>query len=338
MDGNISSFQFGRVPFAPINGGAVRDMKGADAMVYLVLCAHSNADGLASVGVRRMADLTDLETGSVSRATQRLVAAGSLKVVTARRGIRTTYQIVRTVHPSVNSDVATSAHTTVNGSSLLRVHPSVNGGVGECSPVGYGGVHPRRLKVFTSQPKSVHPTVNVTERTEKQSSRTSAAAGRAHNQEEREPSRDVIAELTGAGVGEPKRSELARLPGITPELVRAARRDLAERGKGTGALVLEIEARAEKAAATETKRRVKAEAAASRESQQRDDRDRLEADKAKVDRWLDALPAEETARLRALAIEQATPFVRGQWAKSNGTLSYHLKFEMRRLHQQGAAT
>ena len=73
-----------------------------------------------------------------------------------------------------------------------------------------------------------------------------AAADCAPNGEE--DHRDLLANLTAHGIGEPTRSRLAALPGITPEIVNEAAGRIKQRGGGTGLLVREIQAAVEAAA------------------------------------------------------------------------------------------
>lgn len=70
--------QFGKIPFRPVDAGAVAAMSPAGAKVYLVLTAHSR-NWEASLSLKRMADLAGISVRSVIRAVQHLERIGTIK-------------------------------------------------------------------------------------------------------------------------------------------------------------------------------------------------------------------------------------------------------------------
>jgi len=86
--------QFGRVPYQPIDAGAVASMKPADARVYLVLCAHGDQYWRACLGIRRIAQLAGVHIGTVSAAVCRLKTAGMIETNDPGNGSAYQYRIL----------------------------------------------------------------------------------------------------------------------------------------------------------------------------------------------------------------------------------------------------
>lgn len=106
----------GRVPYEPIDAGAVARMKPADARVYLVLAAHANADLEAHPGVERIARLAGLTERAVYSALRRLRTGGLLVVIEPGGGYenKTVYRLARNPEPPFTL----SASETLNSGAL----------------------------------------------------------------------------------------------------------------------------------------------------------------------------------------------------------------------------
>ena len=76
-----------------------------------------------------------------------------------------------------------------------------------------------------------------------------------------------LAALAAAGIGEPKRSELAGLRGLTNELINRVVDRCTAKGKSIGALIRELEAQAEAALARDSRRQAEAEAETRKEEE-----------------------------------------------------------------------
>ena len=89
-----AAIQFGRLPYDIIAGGGIRGLKQADALVYLAISAHLNADWAAKVSLDRLDNLTGLTRQSVVNGIRRLKDKNLIKV--KRGGGRSrcnTYQV-----------------------------------------------------------------------------------------------------------------------------------------------------------------------------------------------------------------------------------------------------
>lgn len=130
---------------------------------------------------------------------------------------------------------------------------------------------------------------------------------------------DLIRALTAAGVGEPKRSELARLPGLDARTVRNKAAWCREHGKGAGALIRELEAASEQA--TERARRKAEKLATSAPLAKPSPATVPEQSVSEADtcrEQLAALPADELTRLVNQAIE-ANPTSGKAWRDRDPT-------------------
>lgn len=140
--------QFGRIPYTLIDAGGLRKMRGGDATVYLAIAAHTDRHMLASIGQRRIAEVTGFYAGRVSDSMRRLIASGLIEVVDAGGGTRAaTVRLCVPSEPSANPSAsvpsepsATNAQRSGNGdlalgflSSSARTAPERNRGTEEQS-------------------------------------------------------------------------------------------------------------------------------------------------------------------------------------------------------------
>ena len=98
--------QFGRIPYAMIDSGALRTTKPADLAVYVVICGHCNGTAwMARVSTERIAELTGFDVRSVYRALLRLQTQGLIEIVSGGgRGRSNLYQI--TTNPDTGVSVS----------------------------------------------------------------------------------------------------------------------------------------------------------------------------------------------------------------------------------------
>ena len=90
------STQFGRVPYAVIDSGAVAEMPRGEAVVYLVIAGHLNgSDWTARPSLGRIMRLAGVTERTAQRSIKRLVKAGYIKVSKGGgRGHTNVYTIV----------------------------------------------------------------------------------------------------------------------------------------------------------------------------------------------------------------------------------------------------
>ncbi len=235
------NIQFGRVPYGMIDAGLIADLKPAAAKVYLVLLAHADQEWRARVGMRRMAKLAGVMVGSVSRSVAQLRSAGLIDTNRVSNGQAMTYWIT-TASGRDRSPVG----------ERLSVHSTVNGHNTDRSPTSDPTVHPRDQNRSPGRERN-----RGTEIEQQQSS--NAAAGND------DPPCPIRRALIAAGVGDPARSELAELPGITAKLVRDKAAWCRERGKGPPVLIDELRLTSEQHTERERQRQARQATAAERE-------------------------------------------------------------------------
>jgi DNA-binding transcriptional ArsR family regulator len=108
----------GVVPFDPIDKGLAARMKPADAKVYLVLCAHADANTLTAYpGVARLAELTGYTERAVQVALDRLRGLGA--IVTEQGGGRNHMSKHRLL-ANPESPCALSTVETLNGGAPFQ--------------------------------------------------------------------------------------------------------------------------------------------------------------------------------------------------------------------------
>jgi len=85
--------QFGRVPYAMVDSGAIASLRPSAARVYLVLLAHTDINWRARVGQRRLAGLAGVQNGTASSAVRELRSAGLIRFTNEGRGRAFSYEI-----------------------------------------------------------------------------------------------------------------------------------------------------------------------------------------------------------------------------------------------------
>jgi len=94
---------YGRVYLQTIEHEGFRSITHGDRAVMLVILAHADRHDRSTVGMRRIAELTGMQIGSVSRAVQHLDDAGLIRVDRQGNGSRFVYHIApQTVHRGAN--------------------------------------------------------------------------------------------------------------------------------------------------------------------------------------------------------------------------------------------
>lgn len=92
-----ASGRFGRLPWAAIEAGLLRELTGTELKVYVATVGHANRDWLAHPGSERIARLLGLKDDrSVRRALAGLVEKGFLAIVSqgGGRSLATTYRVI----------------------------------------------------------------------------------------------------------------------------------------------------------------------------------------------------------------------------------------------------
>lgn len=234
----VEPVRFGRVPVGPIDAGRLVDLSRAEAMVYLVLARHvGRSDWRTWPAVETIAAKTGLASRSVKRALAGLRCKSLILVDRAGggRGRTTTYRL----------DVKGDALVTVSERETVT-QPGAKGDATRPEKVtgrarkGDARVTPRDKKKHRKKPE---------EETGGQARNAAADRAIASKQNPTKSDAGVMNALAAAGVGEPKRSELAQRPGVTVRLIDQTAGQARAQGKGTGWLILRIGDKAAEAVA-----------------------------------------------------------------------------------------
>lgn len=152
---NGTTHAYGRVPFEAICTGAIRSLDCTAAKIYIVLCAHTNADWTSRPSIKRLAALAGCSSRTVSRAIQRLEAARLVVVQRPRGGHRASRYLlvsspfssasVRACNPAAGFPGVTTRCQCLEarGDTPAR-HASLYRGDTTLSPLGGEGGHPAR--------------------------------------------------------------------------------------------------------------------------------------------------------------------------------------------------
>ncbi len=288
QDSREAATQFGRLPTAVISSGILATMKASELKIYTAICAFSNRGWAASIGVEKLGKLAGLSERTVQRTTAKLAYRELIKVLPGGGRNRANTYIVVTAYPVTTADTVSAEKP--------RHH--------ECHPLEK---KPRHFDAQTPSSPNQNPDSLGVTRSEVQNGQQQQAAAPAA------ADADILDALTQAGIGEPKRTQLATLPGVTAGIVRAAAEHARAGGKGSGVTVLEIESRAAKAQAT-----APAHATATEHAQrQRNDRRAEDANarrsQSELRQWRDNLSQCDRLKLREIAICHASSFCQQRW-------------------------
>jgi len=225
--------QFGRVPTTLLGSDTIKAMRGADAKVYLAICARADPRGQCHPSIETLAEDTRLSPRCVYECIDRLEASGA--VVINHGGGRhkvNTYTLM------------------LNGERAFSVSSEK-----PCTParetLNAGAQNPERQRRKTLNQRS--PQQSLEQTSNRQENRTAAVE---HLKADADPSTDGQTQATdstrsalkAAGVGEPARTELAATPGVTAELVERIAARTRETGGGAGLIVQRLREAAPEAA------------------------------------------------------------------------------------------
>jgi hypothetical protein len=270
------------IPFDWVDSGLIRTMSLSELRTILSLAGHAGFhSGQTRPGTKRIARESGHDARTVGRALRSLKSRGVVELIEegGGRGRANVYRLCRG-----------------NPGDRAEVSGSETPAKAACKPRS-GATETPAWQV--ENPGGAADPTEGRQRTEQQ--QKGAAA-------------DVMEALTEAGIGEPKRSELADLPHITPAIVRKAAREASENGKGTGVIVMEIAAQcaAERLRADGERRKNLEEQ--KRKRAEEADRRRVEQERQRADAILAAATPEERAEARSKALAAATPPLRKSWA------------------------
>lgn len=221
--------QFGRIPAALITSGRLAE-SGADRTELLILvgiAAHINGEtGKCWPSMETLAKCAGVQPRTARRAVRRLEGRGIINIDPGGGRWKTNTYSIKPValDDPVTADIPGRPERPSiesNTRSPEAQYPVV------CDPL------PGRLDPITRSPRTTAKQKNRGTEQQKQS-----AAGFDS---------ELIRALTAAGVGEPKRSELARLPGLDMRTVQRKAAWCRDQGKGVGILIRELEAASEQA-------------------------------------------------------------------------------------------
>ncbi len=106
--------QYGRVPTAMIAAGGLTRIKPSDAVVYLAIAGYAKPDMQATIGRRRIAEVTGFYMGRINDAINRLVKAGLLQITTPGGGTRpTTFRLSVPTSPNATDSPEFGATRTL---------------------------------------------------------------------------------------------------------------------------------------------------------------------------------------------------------------------------------
>lgn len=200
-------FQYARHLWGFIDAGYLERLTPAAVYAWLVLFRHADADTLTcDPSLARIAELAGKHPTTAADGTAELERGGLLRRKRGGGRRRTRYKLKPLAKP-------------------LK------------------GVNAKAAPVKPGKQLSAGRYTNRYQRTDAIEQQQAAAAGEHGEQAEARPEGDPIrAALAAAGIGEPVRTELARHPTITPELIAREAGSGRTRGKGRGAIVQNIRA------------------------------------------------------------------------------------------------
>lgn len=294
--------QYGSIPTQVFMSGRLASLSCATIAVYAAICAHCR-DWVAWPSVATIASEVGISERTVKRSLRKLVESSLISVeapgggrAPGGSGQKTTYRILANGVPAV----------TVAGPQ--RCHgapPTVT----------------RRARNGDSGDRPL--CVNILEQQQQQSG--AAAVGSSEGEA------DVVTALRLAGIGEPKRRELATTPGVTAEIVRAEAARLEGTDKRGGILIQNLECAAAKAVADDERR---AQECADTEAERRATSGKLQhlaAEKAAAKKLIDGLADERLAELHSEALETCPEIKRTAWERADPRKHVELMREIARL-------
>lgn len=324
-----NSIQFGKVPYEMITRGAYRDLSQSERGVVLSIAAHVNGSTwTAELSYPTIA----FEAGVSDRTAERVVVRLEEKhclTVERRKGRGNCNRYTLVTKPDSLGDGFSSPKGDTIGDGFSSPK-------GDTMTDGFSKQKPDKSSHKTRHSETENPTKSTLkpdnlsvggteEQKEQQNSRAADAAAAAVGDEskklrEGKPEGDVIDALKAVGIGEPKRRELARLWGGidgAPQRIREIAAEVTERGKGTGALVLQLEALAH--AERERARNRHASEKARRESRlaEETDKQRFERERRITEAFFASLTASEVARAKADVMKAAGRLQREAWRNAN---------------------
>ena len=298
---------FGRIPYAAITSGRLAELAGAELKVYVAMAGHANKDYFAHPGDALIARQMNLDLRTVERAKRILIREHLIRRVGAGGG------------------------RSRKAGYVLVTNPDELAGVSDTDNPGGAVQQPRPPHPETPAVSSRNPGDAVRMNRENRPTTDSISADRADvgDEEGRGPvataaltdGHAVHAELARLGVTEPKRSELAAMPGLTVGIVRELAKRTGKAANPAGLLVAMLEregpamaakargaATARERMATVSEARIAAdEAQAARVAREREERHQLIA----------GLDAGQLARYVERVLQDATPTQRRRWTAAD---------------------
>ncbi len=270
-----SPAQYGRIPTKVVTAGALARLSRSELAVYLVIAAHVNGNSWSAwPSVQTIARLGGMGERTAQRATRQLVERGLISVQLGGGRGRSNHYTLR-LPPGAEAQELQDGRPRRPGDTVSEDKPCHHGDtLSDEKPRQIGTETPsdRRRNPVKMRQKPRHPRATRTEEQNNSRNSKTAATGMGPYEEEEPMEEDaaVVAALIEAGIGGTKRNELTRrwsgIPGAAAR-IRDVAAGLRNRGKRSGAVVLELEAMAEKEAAR--LKRKQQEAAAGAEARRR---------------------------------------------------------------------
>lgn len=293
--------QFGRVPAERLRAGALRAMAGGAPKVYLALACFADRNFDAWPSLETLARVTGLNRVSVIRAIKQLAQIGAITVKAGGgRGHANTYHL-NTENSNTGATDSESETVAIQSSKQLQFSAETvaNQCVNSCA--------------------SATPTDMNRERTAAATEGGAAAAGVSLE--------EAQTILKAAGIGEPTAGELAaRMMRLGPRSLIAARSEIERskgRGKGPGAMVQNLraalDALEQRQAQPSSKPSHDAISTAQRLKAQRDEEQRIEADRRAMMTELQTANRDDVAQAKRRALMKHPGRLARRWETMDPT-------------------
>lgn len=256
--------------------GCMARLRPTAVAVYVALASHADGSGRCWPAIARLAEISGLSRSTVKRALGELQAQGAVRIVErggpAKRKRSTTHTfrvLVDAERTGGSADQTVGAERSKAADRRATDDPAGGSAMtpprATADPTGGSTMTHQRA---TADPSTGHGrTPNLTSESNQESRPVNqpAAGDRSGGSAERAGARSAdrsvageaaggvprpvasgatLAALTRAGVGEPMRSRLARLPGVDAERVRQVAERVRSTGGGVGLIVTRLRERA----------------------------------------------------------------------------------------------
>jgi len=225
--------QFGKLPYRVVTSGMLGRLKRSELAVYVVIAAHSNGDDFTSrPSVATIFAEANVSERTAQRAVRGLEGYGLIVVRLGGGSATNTYEL--TTDPRHLGDTPVAAADPRHSCDTPPPSKSAVTPVIAVTPK-----QKNRERTEQAEPASPTAAAGGGDRGEKGDNRNGGYEGKNRHDPAVDARRGALA---AAGIGNPKREQLASDPYLTPAIIRAKAAWCHEHRKRTGVLILELEA------------------------------------------------------------------------------------------------